>query len=69
MKRKMKRRQGLKILGMHNSDVALSVASFANIFSCSWGCLIVLFMVFFAVPKLLSLINSHLLIFVLFTLL
>ena len=47
----------------------LSVASFANIFSCSWGCLIVLFMVFFAVPKLLSLINSHLLIFVLFTLL
>ena len=43
---------------------ALSVASFANIFSDSVGCLFVLFMVSFAVQKLLSLIRSHLLIFV-----
>ena len=35
---------------------------FANIFSCSVGCLFVLFMVFFAVQKLLSLIRSCLLI-------
>ena len=43
----------------------LSVASFANIFSHSEGCLFVLFMVSFAVQKLLSLIRSHLFIFVL----
>ena len=42
----------------------LSVASFANIFSHSVGCLFVLFMVSFAVQKLLSLIRSHLFIFV-----
>ena len=42
----------------------LSVASFANIFSHSEGCLLVLFMVFFAVQKLLSFIRSHLFIFV-----
>ena len=42
----------------------LSVASFANIFSHSVGCLLVLFMVSFAVQKLLSLIRSHLFIFV-----
>ena len=36
----------------------LSVASFANIFSHYEGCLFVLFMVSFAVPKLLSLIRS-----------
>ena len=36
----------------------LSVASFANIFSHSVGCL-VLFMVSFAVQRLLSLIRSH----------
>ena len=42
----------------------LSVVSFANIFSHSEGCLFVLFMVSFAVQKLLSLIKSHLLIFV-----
>ena len=42
----------------------LSVASFANIFSHSEGCLFVLFMVSFAVQKLLSFIRSHLLIFV-----
>ena len=42
---------------------ALSVASFANIFSHSEGCLFVLFMVSFAVQKLLSFIRSHLFIF------
>ena len=42
----------------------LSVASFANIFSHSVGCLFV-FMVYFAVQNLLSLIRSHLFIFVL----
>ena len=43
----------------------LSVASFANIFSHSEGCLFVLFMVSFAVQNLLSFIRSHLFIFVL----
>ena len=42
----------------------LSVASFANIFSYSEGCLFVLFMVSFAVQKLLCFIRSHLFIFV-----
>ena len=42
----------------------LSVASFANIFSHSEGCLFVLFIDSFAVQKLLSLIRSHLFIFV-----
>ena len=42
----------------------LSVASFANIFSRSEACLFVLFMVSFAVQKLLSFIRSHLYIFV-----
>ena len=42
----------------------LSVASFANVFSHSVGCLFILFMVFFAVQKLLSLIRSHFFIFV-----
>ena len=42
----------------------LSVVSFANIFSHSEGCLFVLFMVSLAVQKLLSLIKSHLFIFV-----
>ena len=42
----------------------LSVASFANMFSHSEGCLIILFMVSFAVQKLLSFIRSHLFIFV-----
>ena len=37
----------------------LSLASFANIFFHSKGCLFVLFMVSFAVQKLLSLIRSH----------
>ena len=40
-----------------------SVASFANIFSHSEGCLFVFFMVSFAVQKLLSFIRSHLFIF------
>ena len=42
----------------------LSFASFANIFSHSEDCLFVLFMVFFAVQKLLSLIRSYLCTFV-----
>ena len=42
----------------------MSVASFAEIFSHSVGCLFVLFRVSFAVKKLLSLITSHLFIFV-----
>ena len=42
----------------------LSVTSFANIFSHSQGCLFVLFMVSFAVQKLLSFIRSHFFIFV-----
>ena len=41
----------------------LSVASFANVFSQSVGCVFVLFMVSFAVQKLLSLIRSHLFVF------
>ena len=42
----------------------LSVASFANIFSQSISSLFILFLVFFAVQKLLSVIRSHLFIFV-----
>ena len=42
----------------------LSTDSFANIFSHSEGCLFVLFMVSFAVQKLLSFIRSQLFIFV-----
>ena len=42
----------------------LSVDSLAKIFSHSVGCLFVLFRVSFAVQKLLSLIKSHLFIFV-----
>ena len=41
------------------------VASFANIFSQFVGCFFILFMVSFAVQKLLSLIAFHLFIFVL----
>uniref|UniRef100_A0A8D1K0P5 Uncharacterized protein n=1 Tax=Sus scrofa TaxID=9823 RepID=A0A8D1K0P5_PIG len=43
----------------------LSVDSFAKIFSHSVGCLFVLFRFSFAVQKILSLIKSHLFIFVL----
>ena len=42
----------------------LSVASFANIFSHCVGCLFILFMVSFAVQKLVILIRSHWFIFV-----
>ena len=42
----------------------LLVISFANIFSHSVGCLFILFMVSFVVQKLVSLIWSHLFIFV-----
>ena len=42
----------------------LSVVSFAIVFSYSEGCLLVLFMVSFAVQKLLSLIRSHLFVFI-----
>ena len=42
----------------------LSVVSFAIIFSHSEGCLLTLLIVSFAVQKLLSLIRSHLFIFV-----
>ena len=41
----------------------ISVISFVNIFSHSVGCLFILFMVSFAVQKLLSLTRSHLFIF------
>ena len=43
---------------------SLSVVYLAIIFSHSEGCLFTLFIVSFAVPKLLSLIKSHLFIFV-----
>ena len=43
---------------------SLSGDSFANIFSYSEDCLFVLFMVSFAVQKLLSFVRSHLFIFV-----
>ena len=43
----------------------LLIASFANIFSHSIGCLSILFMLSFAVQKLLSLVRSHLFIFAL----
>jgi len=42
----------------------MSVVSLANIFSHSVGCFFILFMVSSAVQKLLSLIRSHLFIFV-----
>ena len=42
----------------------LSVASFATIFSHSEGCLFILFIVSFAVQKLLSFMSFHFLIFV-----
>ena len=47
----------------------LLVVSFANIFSESKGCLFILFMVSFALQKLLSLVRSHMYTFVLFSLL
>ena len=47
----------------------LSVVSFAIIFSHSEGCLFTLFIVSFAVQKLLSLIRSHFLLFFFFIIL
>ena len=47
----------------------LSVVSFAAIFSHSEGCLFILFMVSFAVQKLLSLIRFHCVFLFLFSLL
>ena len=44
--------------------ITLSVSSFSNIFSHSVGCVFIVFRVSFAMQKLLSLIRSHLLIFV-----
>ena len=41
-----------------------SVPSFANIFSHSLGCLFILFMVAFALQKILSLIRSHVFTFI-----
>ena len=45
----------------------LSVTLFANIFSYSIGCLFILFMVSFAVQKLISLIGSKLFVFASFS--
>ena len=42
---------------------SLSVGSFANIFFQSAGCLFIVFIVSFAVQKLISLIRSHVFIF------
>ena len=47
----------------------LSVASLAIIFSHSDGCLLILFIVSFAVQNLLGLIKSHFFMFLLFPLL
>ena len=47
---------------------SLSVVSFAILFSNSEGCLLTLFVVSFAVQKLLSLITSHLFVFISITL-
>uniref|UniRef100_A0A8D0Z5E4 Uncharacterized protein n=1 Tax=Sus scrofa TaxID=9823 RepID=A0A8D0Z5E4_PIG len=54
----------LQKLFINFGDYHLSVTSFANFFSHSVGCLFILFRVSFAVQKLLSLIKSHLFIFV-----
>ena len=47
---------------------SLSVVSFAIMFSHSEGCLFILFLVSFAVQKLLSLFRSHLFVFITITL-
>ena len=54
--------RGLYILEINS----YSVVSFAIIFSHSEGCLFILFIVFFAMQKFLSLIRSHLFNFALF---
>ena len=54
---------------MHILEIkVLLVASLANIFFYSAGCLFILFMVSFAVQKLISLNRSHLFILLLFLL-
>ena len=52
------------LIELHVFFVYLSVSLFANVFSHSVGILLVLFMVSFAIQKLLSLIRSHLFIIV-----
>jgi len=47
-------------LFVYFGNLPLSVASFANIFSHSEGCLFILFSGFLCVQKLLGLIRSHL---------
>ena len=51
-------------LFIYFGDESLSIDTFANIFSHSEGCLFILFVVSFALQKLLSFIRSHLFIFV-----
>ena len=53
---------------VHFEDKYILVTSFANISSHSVGCLFILFIVSFAVQKLLNLIRSHLFIFISITL-
>ena len=50
-------------LFVYFGNQSLSVASFADIFSHSIGCCFILFMVSFALQKLLSLISSYLFVF------
>ena len=50
-------------LFVHFGNYSLLVTSFVNIFSQSVGCFFILFIVSFAVQKLLSLSRSHLFIF------
>ena len=52
-------------LHVYFGDNPLSFTAFANIFPCILGCLFILFMASFAMQNLLSLIRSHLFIFVL----
>ena len=55
-------------LFVYCGDKSLLSGFVPNIFSNSVDCLFILFMVSFAVEKLLSLIRSHLFIFIFFTL-
>ena len=50
-------------LFVHFGNYSLLVTSFVNIFSQSVGCFFILFIVSFAVQKLLSLIRLHLFLF------
>ena len=59
----------IEVHKLYNLEInPLSVAQFANIFSHSVGYVFMLFMVSLGVQKLLSLIRSHLFIFILITL-